>query len=266
MIEPDSQFNIPMDKRHVYDWNTRVHLLARGPGIKSGTTWGLPATQVDLAPTFLGLAGLDSPVEFDGRSLVPFLVENTTDLTLSDPTREHVRRVTTGNKTWYQDTWRDHVYFEYYYVDDNVKCMQKPESTPGLLAGSYPGKDSACGLLTAGNNTHCWASVLPEMHPRHKDCYRTEDDWNNFIAIRGMPGSAFGDTLYAEYATGDQRKAAIDFSKVGFFEWFNVTHDQWLMHNLYQNGANSTVPGEQGTGPLHAAAQRWLRCAGASCP
>lgn len=38
-----------MDKRHVYDFNTRIHLLARGPGIKPGHTWNKPATQVDMA-------------------------------------------------------------------------------------------------------------------------------------------------------------------------------------------------------------------------
>lgn len=52
------QFNIPMDKRHAYDWDTKIHLVARGPGIKPGMTWQQPATQVDMAPTFLGLAGV----------------------------------------------------------------------------------------------------------------------------------------------------------------------------------------------------------------
>ena len=33
------EFNILMDKRNVYDWNTRIHLLAAGPGIKAGSTW-----------------------------------------------------------------------------------------------------------------------------------------------------------------------------------------------------------------------------------
>jgi hypothetical protein len=46
-----------MDKRNVYDWDTKIHLLARGPGITHGSTWIEPATQVDMAPTFLGLAG-----------------------------------------------------------------------------------------------------------------------------------------------------------------------------------------------------------------
>jgi hypothetical protein len=40
------QFNIIMDKRHVYDWDTRIHLLSRGPGIAAGSTFAVPATQV----------------------------------------------------------------------------------------------------------------------------------------------------------------------------------------------------------------------------
>ena len=49
-------FNILMDKRHVYDWATRIHLLTRGPTIAAGTLVEQPATNVDLAPTFIDLA------------------------------------------------------------------------------------------------------------------------------------------------------------------------------------------------------------------
>jgi hypothetical protein len=38
-----------MDKRQPYDYDTRIHLLARGPGIKPGTTWTQPATQVSVS-------------------------------------------------------------------------------------------------------------------------------------------------------------------------------------------------------------------------
>ena len=37
------EFNILMDKRHVYDWNTRVPLLVRGPGIQAGAHFAAPA-------------------------------------------------------------------------------------------------------------------------------------------------------------------------------------------------------------------------------
>lgn len=65
-----------MDKRQVYDWDTRIHLLARGPGIAKGALFELPATQVDIAPTFLGLAGVPKPADMDGKSLLPHLVGN----------------------------------------------------------------------------------------------------------------------------------------------------------------------------------------------
>ena len=65
------EFNLPFDKRHVYDFDTRIHLLVRGPGVKSGSTLAALATNVDLAPTWLGLAGVAQPGSMDGRSLAP---------------------------------------------------------------------------------------------------------------------------------------------------------------------------------------------------
>lgn len=61
------------DKRFMYEPGLRVPLLVRGPGIKAG---GLPAqfvANLDLAPTFLDLAGLPIPASMQGRSLVPLL-------------------------------------------------------------------------------------------------------------------------------------------------------------------------------------------------
>merc|ERR1712232_57033 len=55
------QFNIPMDKRHVYEWDTKIHLLACGPGIQPGSCFSAPGTQVDIAPTLLGFAGVTPP-------------------------------------------------------------------------------------------------------------------------------------------------------------------------------------------------------------
>ena len=104
------EFNIAMDKRHVYDWDTRIHLLAVGPGISKGSTFSLPATQVDLAPTFLGIAGLAKPATMDGKSLLPLLTidtkvtatagqsdDNTEGVSLPVPVAEHIREVTGGS-------------------------------------------------------------------------------------------------------------------------------------------------------------------------
>jgi len=61
------------DKRFMYEPGLNVPLLARGPGIKAGIVPGQFVANIDLAPTFLGLAGLPIPASMQGRSLVPLL-------------------------------------------------------------------------------------------------------------------------------------------------------------------------------------------------
>ena len=59
------------DKRFMYEPGFHIPLLARGPGVKPGTSTKLFATNADFAPTFLDLAGLPVPADMHGRSLVP---------------------------------------------------------------------------------------------------------------------------------------------------------------------------------------------------
>jgi arylsulfatase A-like enzyme len=61
------------DKRFMYEPGLRVPLIARGPGIKAGITPASFVANIDLAPTFLDLAGLSIPASMQGRSLVPLL-------------------------------------------------------------------------------------------------------------------------------------------------------------------------------------------------
>lgn len=61
------------DKRFMYEPGLRVPLLAKGPGIKAGITPGEFVANIDLAPTFLDLAGLPIPESMQGRSLAPLL-------------------------------------------------------------------------------------------------------------------------------------------------------------------------------------------------
>ena len=46
-----------MDKRLAYDWDTRVPLVIKGPGVGRGTTVGALVTNVDLAPTVMAPRG-----------------------------------------------------------------------------------------------------------------------------------------------------------------------------------------------------------------
>jgi arylsulfatase A-like enzyme len=61
------------DKRFMYEPGLHVPLLVRGPGIKSSAVTDLFSLDIDLAPTFLDLAGAAIPNDMQGRSLVPIL-------------------------------------------------------------------------------------------------------------------------------------------------------------------------------------------------
>lgn len=61
------------NKNYPYEESLRVPFLARGPGIPAGTTRDGMYSLVDLAPTFLRIAGVSSPRVLDGRSMLPTL-------------------------------------------------------------------------------------------------------------------------------------------------------------------------------------------------
>ena len=61
------------DKRFMYEPGLKVPLLARGPGIKAASVPKQFVSNIDLAPTFLDLAGLSIPSSMQGRSLAPLL-------------------------------------------------------------------------------------------------------------------------------------------------------------------------------------------------
>jgi arylsulfatase A-like enzyme len=61
------------DKRFMYEPGMRVPLLVRGSGVKAGHVPRELVANIDLAPTFLDLAGLEIPRSMQGRSLSPLL-------------------------------------------------------------------------------------------------------------------------------------------------------------------------------------------------
>ena len=51
-------------------------MLITGPGVVAGSVPTFIAGNVDLAPTFLALAGVSKPSQMDGRSVLPVLLTN----------------------------------------------------------------------------------------------------------------------------------------------------------------------------------------------
>jgi choline-sulfatase len=60
-----------VQKRTFYEWSVRVPLLVRLPnGARAGETVAAPVSLLDLAPTFLEVAGAETRLPLDGRSLL----------------------------------------------------------------------------------------------------------------------------------------------------------------------------------------------------
>lgn len=80
-----------IDKRTAYEESMRVPLVMQLPKVfKSGTIVEEVVANIDIAPTFLELAGLETPKDMDGKSYLPLLK---------------------GKKI----SWRDSIFYEYYW-------------------------------------------------------------------------------------------------------------------------------------------------------
>ena len=60
-------------KSHFYEFDARVPFLVRGPGVAAGSTISSPGLNVNLAPTFIDLAGGVVPAHMDGVSIKSLL-------------------------------------------------------------------------------------------------------------------------------------------------------------------------------------------------
>ncbi|UCD76247.1 MAG: sulfatase, partial [Phycisphaerales bacterium] len=79
------------DKRWMYEESARMPLLVRWPGkVQPGSEIDPLAQNLDFAPTFLDMAGVDAPADMEGCSLVPLLEGKT------------------------PEDWRDSIYYHYY--------------------------------------------------------------------------------------------------------------------------------------------------------
>jgi N-acetylglucosamine-6-sulfatase len=213
------ELNLPQDKRNVYEFDVKIHMLARGPGIAPGSTFAQVASNVDLGPTMLAMAGVPQDGAVDGRSFLPLIASGGGGEEQLPPTvRAHLAAHDAASVA---AGWRKSHFIQHYSVG----------------AGSY------CG-----------------------DGHHIDGPDNNFIAVRHLPGSAYGNVLYAifqwangtNYGTGN-----VDFQDPFFFEFYNMDSDPWQMNNIF-NEVNGSKP--EMIAALHAEAQVWLRCKGASCP
>ena len=152
------QFSLPNDKRQLYEFDIRVPLLVRGPGIARKSQTDDMVLNIDLAPTIIDLAGGEVPKDMDGISVKASLMG--------------VAR--TGN----DDPLRDSFTVEH----NGESGFGIPDDCPQAKEGGVGNCKIDCVCEDASNNTYVCIrtmnAVKNDMYCKFLDAVSFEEQYN----------------------------------------------------------------------------------------
>eukprot|EP01047_Picozoa_sp_COSAG01_P024546 COSAG01_NODE_1520_length_10029_cov_26.551374_12_plen_222_part_00 len=221
----------------MYEHTLKIPLVVVGPGIQSGVELGHLGTNVDLSPSFLELAGIETPACMDGRSVAGFLIpdpwrHDVPPATASLLRRQRRRRQRGGELLLSSDTrpWRTESFFQYYDA--------------GPWAPPNGGDD--CHICHAGQGT-----------------VRKFDDASNTYIGLYVQDASLGTLKYAEFqnvCTTEQLLQRTCFGNLTTRELFNLDQDPHELTNIASTADASLIS------ELHKRLHKYYPCRGTSCP
>ncbi|NP_001080261.1 glucosamine (N-acetyl)-6-sulfatase S homeolog [Xenopus laevis] len=146
------QFSLPIDKRQLYEFDIKVPLLVRGPGIKPNQITKSLVANIDLGPTILDIAGYDlNKTQMDGMSFLPLMINNT------------------------NVNWRTDILVEYQGEGSNTSDPNCPTLRPGV-SQCFPD----CVCEDSYNNTYACVRTIAAAYDLQ---YCEFDDAEVFVEV-----------------------------------------------------------------------------------
>jgi arylsulfatase A-like enzyme len=181
------EHRIQANKKYVYEEAIRVPLFIRGGGFPSGVTRNQFVSNVDLAPTIVGLTGATARRVMDGRSLLPLAL---------DPTVAPARDLLIDTLTYRAVRTRDYVYAEHDNGEKELYDMRpsSPHYDPYQIQSrhadtTYGQIRSDLAVKLASLRNCSGASCNPEPAPTTcQDITATQTGTTGNDTINGTPG------------------------------------------------------------------------------
>ena len=240
-------------------------MVVAGPGIPAGAQLPHLGTQVDLAPTWLALAGIETPPTFDGRSVLSFLIPNASHSDLKPATRELLLRQRGGSdapplEARVPSAFRTETFHQYYSAGNCWAPADGGDQCP-ICGNGTAQENSRSG---SASNGLCVHGVCPREPSSSGTTRCLCGPSNTYIGVHVLGDAALpGRWKYGEFQThcsSEQLETRSCFDEPDTVELFDLVADPWERWNVA-----SLANYSQAKAALHARLHAWYGCAGASC-